>query len=286
MDDHTPETALKRCPQCKQEYPATVEYFKKAARRKSGITSPCRNCLKIMRQDPAHKAKKRIRDRAYYSRPEVQERERRRKSTPEYKVREKEHKCSAGYREKERERDRKRRLTPEYQERVKHYRLRPDIQAREHKRNDTPEKREYSRNYQRRRRLNPEFIEKEREYKNAPEVKEIYRIHVRRRRARKADLPDTFTPNDWQRALDYFGGCCAVCGRQPGLWHKLSADHWTAITKGGATTPGNIVPLCCGQDGCNNSKSNRDAEDWLTDKFGKRKAKQILKKIHGYFDSL
>lgn len=277
---------LKRCTVCKQEYPATVEYFKKSSKAKSGITVPCRACLKVMRQDPEYKAAQKKRSDHYYSRPEIQEKERKRKSTPEYKAHEKEYKHSPKYREKERARGRIRRQSPEYQDYLRNYRLRPDVQARTKEYNNSSEKREYSRNYQRQRRLDPITLEQEREYKNKPEVKEKYRIHVVRRRARKALLPDTFTPVDWQHAVKYFNGRCAACGRPPGLWHCLSADHWIAVTKGGATTPNNIIPLCEGLDGCNNSKSNRDAQEWLIDKFGKRKAKGILKRIQEYFDSL
>lgn len=103
-----------------------------------------------------------------------------------------------------------------------------------------------------------------------------------RRRARESELPNTFTAHDWQVALDHFDHKCAACGRPVGLWHTLAADHWIPVTKGGGSTPDNIVPLCHGVDGCNNSKGNKDAKIWLIERFGKRKSLAILKHIEEY----
>lgn len=107
-----------------------------------------------------------------------------------------------------------------------------------------------------------------------------------RRRAVERALPSAFTQADWQHVLDYFGNCCAVCGRPRGLWHTLAADHWIPLNKGGPTVPTNIVPLCHGADGCNNTKAGSDPIEWLISKFGKRRAKQIAKRIEEYFATL
>lgn len=104
-----------------------------------------------------------------------------------------------------------------------------------------------------------------------------------RRRARKRDLFATFTVTDWQKALAYFNGGCAYCGRPVGLWHKLAQDHFIALVNGGSYTPDNIVPACHGDGGCNNSKHDRDPQEWLVDRFGKRRAKAILQRIETYF---
>lgn len=109
-----------------------------------------------------------------------------------------------------------------------------------------------------------------------------------RRRARERDLPAQFTGEDWQRALDYFGGRCAVCGRPPGLWHTLAADHWIPVTAehSPGTVPTNMVPLCHGVEGCNNSKSDNDPAEWLTRRVGSSKAHAILERIASYFEAL
>jgi hypothetical protein len=115
---------------------------------------------------------------------------------------------------------------------------------------------------------------------------ELAREH--RRSARKRSLPAQFTSDDWRIALAYFGNTCAVCGRPRGLWHTLAADHWIPLTNPNCpgTVPGNIVPLCHGQDGCNNIKGSRDPHEWLVAQFGPRKAARIEARIAEYFRSL
>lgn len=113
-----------------------------------------------------------------------------------------------------------------------------------------------------------------------------------RRRARKLGIPDAFTAADWQHALDYFKGCCAYCGRPAGLWHVIAQDHFIPIASSSCpgSLPTNMLPACHtlkdGRGGCNNAKSDKSPQEWLIDKFGPRKAKQILKRIQEYFDSL
>lgn len=110
-----------------------------------------------------------------------------------------------------------------------------------------------------------------------------------RRRSRRAKFPADYTADDWQFALNYFNGCCAVCDRPIlGLFHTAHMDHWFALATPDCpgTVPGNIVPLCGGKDGCNTSKNARDPEEWLIKKFGKRKAKAILARIHEFFSKV
>lgn len=127
-----------------------------------------------------------------------------------------------------------------------------------------------------------------RSYRERPEVRENRRLLEELRRVRKVSLSDQFSQEDWNRALAHFEGCCAVCGRSIGLWHTLAMDHWIPVTDPTCpgTVPTNIIPLCHGINGCNNSKKDRDPVEWLTWKFGSRKAKRILARIQAYFDSL
>lgn len=140
----------------------------------------------------------------------------------------------------------------------------------------------YSRNF---------YLNNKERHKNNSDVwrshnKAKIRAISERRRARVQGLPDTFTGQDWDRALTYFKGCCAVCGRPAGLWHILAADHWIPLASPNCpgSIPGNIVPLCHGADGCNNSKRDRDPEEWLLEKLGARKAKNKLHEISAYFN--
>lgn len=133
--------------------------------------------------------------------------------------------------------------------------------------------------------------EKTKEYQRANRAK-MNVLHLRRR-ARKRNLPNWFTAEDWQHALDYFNGCCAVCGRPlRDLFgsHTAAADHWIPLADprpdNPGTVPTNIVPLCHGEGGCNNRKKARDPLEFLETEFGKRRARVILKRIQAYFDSL
>lgn len=165
--------------------------------------------------------------------------------------------------------------------------------AQEHK----EQKREYSKKY---RAINGEKLNaKSREWskknperasqrtlKYKREYPERNTIRENNRRARKLSLPYTFTENDWQIALQYFGNKCAVCNKPPGLWHKIVMDHWIPIVSPECpgTTPMNIIPLCHGVGGCNNTKHDKNPIEWLTQKLGKRKAKKKLDEIQAYFE--
>jgi len=103
--------------------------------------------------------------------------------------------------------------------------------------------------------------------------------------ARKRSLPDTFSERDWLRALEYWGYKCAVCGRPRGLWHTLAADHWIPLTAPDCpgTVPTNIIPLCHGEGGCNNSKRSKVPDEWLVSKLGTKDAFQKQLEIDAYF---
>lgn len=106
-----------------------------------------------------------------------------------------------------------------------------------------------------------------------------------RYRARRRSLPMDYSLDDWSRALTYWQDTCAICERPRGLWHTISQDHWVPLSD--AHCPGtvatNMLPLCYGADGCNNSKGGKNPEKWLVQKLGKRKAKRKLEEIHQYF---
>jgi len=105
-----------------------------------------------------------------------------------------------------------------------------------------------------------------------------------RYRARKRSLPATLTTSEIRYCRTYWDNCCAICGRSAGFWNSVALDHWIPVTRGGGTTIGNIIPLCHGVNGCNNSKHNHDPISWLVRKFGQRKANAILKRVNEYFD--
>lgn len=105
------------------------------------------------------------------------------------------------------------------------------------------------------------------------------------RKARQWHMPNAFTASDWRDCLEYFDNSCAVCGAHRGLWHTLAKDHWIPVSDPNCpgTVPTNIVPLCHGVDGCNNSKSKKNPNVWLVQTFGERKARIIETRIQKYF---
>lgn len=122
-----------------------------------------------------------------------------------------------------------------------------------------------------------------------PELRAWLRVYYHNRRARLRGLPHTFTRDEWSRCRDYFNGCCAVCGRQgKDLFktHTIAADHWIPLANPDCpgTVATNMLPLCHGEDGCNNTKWAKHPNDWLFQVYGKQKAATILKRVNTYFD--
>lgn len=78
-----------------------------------------------------------------------------------------------------------------------------------------------------------------------------------RYKARKAQLPATLTPQDWEYIKDGFAHRCVYCNRQ---MQRLTQDHIIPVSRGGGYTPDNIVPACAS---CNSRKHCRDAIMYL-----------------------
>lgn len=257
------EQTMKRCPKCGEWKPR--EAFYRDTARADGLQSCCKVCREDRRRVYRAENAERIRDqKREYAAANA---ERIREYNRQYSATNREHKAEYN--------------RQYHAENATHIAVR---KARYYDANKQ-ERRRYGRVYSRAYRVkNPDYT---RSYRIlSPEAG---RLAKQRRRARKLSLPDTFTPADWQYALDAFGGCCAVCGRPPGLWHTLAADHWVPLSKGGGTTPDNIVPLCHslrdGEGSCNPSKHGRDALEWLMEKYGPRKGRAIFKRIQAWLDS-
>lgn len=107
-------------------------------------------------------------------------------------------------------------------------------------------------------------------------------------RADKLGLRNDLTIRQQRFALDYFHNCCAICGRQLvdlfGDRH-LAFDHWIPIASPNCpgSTVTNMIPVCHGVDGCNNSKHDADPYEWLRARYGKRRAQVIIDRVEAYF---
>lgn len=248
--------------------PKTVEYFRWRKNHKVwGFSCSCRECEKAY-------------DTAY-------------RQTPERKAYFKSEKVKAQQKKYYQSAERQAALkayhqTPEWKQKHKHYiQTSEKYQDYQHAYRNSPKRKAMMKEYRLQR---PELKERDRNYRKTPQGKASRHAAQERRRARELSVLATFTVLDWQFCLEYFDYRCVACGRPAGLWHKISQDHWVPVTKGGGYTPDNIVPLCHslkdGELGCNNQKSNRDAHEWLVERFGKRKAAIIEKRVQEYFDAV
>jgi hypothetical protein len=257
----------KHCSVGNHDLPATSEYFVKSKRGKYGLKHCCKVCDKVIKakyyQD--NKEREQLKHKQYYQ-----------GHKEEHRIRTKR------YNEKNADKIRV--------QRHEHYldnieTLLAASSARYYANHEAELERRRDWRKKNRARLS---IKHKKYYGRYPESRRAIKL---RRRAREKGLPDNFTKNDWQLAVDYFYGCCAICGRQLNdllSTHKAYADHWIPLKNPNCpgTIPTNIVPLCGGNDGCNSSKGSKDPVVWLTDRYGKRKANTILKRIQEYFDTL
>jgi len=85
---------------------------------------------------------------------------------------------------------------------------------------------------------------------------------------------ESFNENDWQETKAYFMNKCAYCGAET----DLVIDHAIPINKAklGEHRIGNLVPSC---KGCNDTKGNRDYNEYLNGDEEKRH------RIESYMDS-
>lgn len=252
--------------------PATLEYFPASKKGKYGLDSWCRLCRRAYSRE-----REKLPQRQSY------QREWKRKYRQEHakEVAEYQRRWMANHTEHIKAR-RKR----YYQENAVAIRL----AAREYHRRNRSKRLTYKRkwhdeNFDKVQAYNIGYREKYRELmrRSRREKPEIHVAIKQRRRARVVNLPDTFTAEDWLYALKYFDHSCAVCGRSFDD-STANADHWIPLSHSDCpgTVPGNIIPLCGGPNGCNQSKANKLPEEWLHLIYDEKSAQNILERVEEY----
>lgn len=98
--------------------------------------------------------------------------------------------------------------------------------------------------------------------------------------AKKKAAIVNFTPQRWLEACEAFDYKCAYCGAS----HNLTMEHVMPVSKGGSTTPNNIVPAC---KSCNSSKGAKDMIEWYTAQpfYDKGRLESILKYLRKVGDA-
>lgn len=140
----------------------------------------------------------------------------------------------------------------------------------------TKDRNSYQRHYEKRKNARDNYRDKNRI---------TIRLRNRSRKLALAFARGDFTPQDWERCLAYWGNACAVCGVTSEI-RSIAADHWIPLCVGGKTDKLNIIPLCHGVGGCNNRKSKRLPEEWLTAQVGADMAQSIIEQVSAYFASI
>ncbi len=256
----------KICRICDGIFPATLEYFKKDARLKCGLANICKPCAASY-------------TREYYGDHIEERREYSRKRywlNPDY------HKGQSKiwY---QNNKPRHRAKSKEWYEDNREYARALDKQRYLANRENELQKRKEWRinNYDEYRAYNEQWAKD-----NPEKVKASSKAADSRRRARKRNLPDDFTLQDWELGVEYWGRKCAICGRPPDDDLALAADHWIPLKdpKCPGTVVTNMVPLCDGKTGCNTRKHARDAVTWLVEKLGDEAARHKLAEIEAFFE--
>jgi len=79
-------------------------------------------------------------------------------------------------------------------------------------------------------------------------------------RAVKESFAARCSPSDLEKVRSYFLSLgplqCIYCGND----HPTRWDHLHAVSRGGDTVPGNLVPAC---QRCDDSKQDKDVDEWI-----------------------
>lgn len=108
--------------------------------------------------------------------------------------------------------------------------------------------------------------------------------YFQNRKARNRGLRGELTAGHWIRTLRVFSERCVYCGRHAdATYHRLTADHFVPLARGGNSTVDNILPACLD---CNQLKADLHPAIWLLWRFGEAGAMARMQRIQAYFASL
>jgi 5-methylcytosine-specific restriction endonuclease McrA len=269
----------KRCSNCKQDIPATSEYFSK---NKDGFSNYCRTCANecVRQYRKTHKAEiakyredtkehKSEQSKKYY----IENKEAITIRNKKYHELNKEH--FSEYKKEWKIINKDRILEVD----KKYYEANREILLEKGKQYYEANKEQFA-------------IQHRRYYENNLELvkgfRRVYRINnpdvarkmTQRRRAKACLLPCTLTVEQWEVIKHSFDEKCAYCGKEL----PLEQEHFVPLVSGGEYTHNNIIPAC---RSCNSSKGAKDFFQWYPKYryFSKKRKKEILNYL-GYRDGV
>lgn len=288
---------MKTCIKCKEEYPATTEYYYKAKTNKDGLNNQCKECKRKQakkyqerkKNDPEWVEKRRLeqRKRAEVNREKNKNRvfdenqlkhcgkcKKHKPATPEYFNRDNGksdglhalcRECSKSYDlgyYKENEDIIVQRALDWYAEnkdRKSEYDKRYRLENIDKINQYREDNKERYREWAVTWRLENKEHRAEYSKRYRQENKDRVNLLNQRRQARISQLPHTLTLEEWEDALEYFDYSCAYCGISD---ERLHQEHIIPIVEGGGYTADNIIPAC---KSCNSSKHVRNMEEWYSE---------------------
>lgn len=221
------EGLTKKCGQCGEELPATLEYFFKSSIGRYGLRSKCKDCFtvqaKALKRKPKYRRKAIEHGRKYYA--------------------ENKELFAARWQK--------------YYHETKEYHLQ---RAKDYRKNNFEKCKEAEKRYAE---------------NNKERVRQKWKRSRNRKRTLKKQLPNTLTFEQWNECQTYFNHACAYCGKKK----KLTQDHFTALIRGGEYTRDNIIPVCVS---CNSSKQAKDFFGWYPGQpfYSATRERKILKYLN------
>lgn len=231
----------KICKHCNRELPLNNEHFAVFKRNKDGFSSMCKEC-------------KREYDREYRKKNKTKLSKKKSKYYEEHKE-ERSAYLKKWYKENQ---EHIKQYREENKEKITEYNKKKWAENKEeHKQRVAIWRKENAEHIKIYRKVNRERDRKQhRKWYSTERGRKLSMTKTNAYRAKKKQLPNDFTADQWSECLEYFNHSCAYCGEHNEL---LEQEHFVPVSKGGPFTKKNIVPAC---RSCNGSKLNQDFFKW------------------------
>lgn len=260
---------LKLCLGCEQWIPSTDEFWNKAPNGIGGLASRCKRCHMGYYYENHEENKLVLRAKHYRDKDDKNRKQRERYAIdPEYRA-----KTNKANRER-----------PRSLREVEAARLYHQTHTRIKSEDERERDRQRAKKHYHKNKDEYNALRRSPEYKARNALQRLLNPTVTRssklrRRAREYALPDTFTKDDMQKCLDYWGNKCAITGETG----KLEMDHWIPITHVNCpgTIPTNMIPML---KKWNRLKLNKEPMKFLVEHFGQEQAEVINRRVQDYFE--